>query len=142
VAPPAPPVFPVQGATGYGEWEARYGHFRNGHVHEGQDVFAPAGSPLVAVRDAVVIEKGSGDGRGHHIALYSAAEDETYVYLHLQRPSRVDPGDAVAAGEPVGRVGCSGSCSGDHLHFEVRRGRGLTGRSTDPLPLLRVLQRR
>ena len=139
--PPVAPVFPIVGATGYGEWEARYGNFRHGHVHEGQDVFAPAGSPLLALRDAVVVEKGAGDGRGHYIALYSAAEQETYVYLHLQRPSRVDVGDTVAGGEPVGRVGCSGSCFGDHLHFEIRRGRGMTGKSADPLPLLRSLRR-
>src|SRR3712207_9136296 len=52
---PLPPaaVHPVVGPTGYGEWAARYGNFRHGHVHEGQDVFAPAGTPLVAVRDAV-----------------------------------------------------------------------------------------
>src|SRR4051794_30533377 len=43
--PAAREVHPVDAKVGYGEWDARFGHFRNGHVHEGQDVFAPAGTP-------------------------------------------------------------------------------------------------
>jgi murein DD-endopeptidase MepM/ murein hydrolase activator NlpD len=39
-------------------------------------------------------------------------------------------------------VGCTGSCWGDHLHFEVRSGRGTTGESHDPLPLLERLAAR
>jgi murein DD-endopeptidase MepM/ murein hydrolase activator NlpD len=141
--PALPPeaVHPVDGQVGYGEWAARFGNFRHGHVHAGQDTFAPAGTPLLAVRDAVVIEKGAGDGRGNYIALYSKGERETYVYLHLERPAPVEIGDSVTAGQRVGRLGCTGSCFGDHLHFEVRAGRGTTGRPSDPLPLLRKLPR-
>jgi murein DD-endopeptidase MepM/ murein hydrolase activator NlpD len=72
IVPRAAPaaVHPVGGDVGYGEWAARFGNFRHGHVHAGQDVFAPAGTPLLAIRDAVVIEKGSGDGRGNYVAMY------------------------------------------------------------------------
>lgn len=140
-SPPVEAVHPVDGAVGYGEWGARYGNFRNGHVHAGQDVFAPAGTPLVAVRDGVVLETGSGDGRGHYVAIFSRERGETYVYLHLQSPARVAPGERVTAGQRIGRVGCTGSCWGDHLHFEIRKGRSLTSRSRDPLPILRDLRR-
>jgi murein DD-endopeptidase MepM/ murein hydrolase activator NlpD len=139
--PEPPAVFPLAHATGYGEWEARYGNFRNGHRHEGQDVFAPAGTPLVATREAVVVEKGSGDGRGNWIALYSREAGETYVYFHMRSPTPLAVGERVAVGRRVGSVGCTGSCFGDHLHFEIRRGRGTSGRTRDPLPVLRALAR-
>lgn len=136
-------MFPIVGGEiGYGEWEARYGNFRHGHVHEGQDVFAEPGTPLVAVRDSVVLETGDDGGRGNYVALYSEAMRETYVYLHMRLPTPLSRGDQVQAGRRIGSVGCTGSCFGDHLHFEIRRGRGLTGRSEDPLPLLRELRRR
>jgi len=133
-------AMPVEGKVGYGEWAARFGNFRRGHVHAGQDVFARPGTFLHAIRDAVVVEVGEGDGRGNHIALYSAAERETYVYFHMLHPSFRRVGDRVAAGDRVGRLGCTGSCDGPHLHFEVRRGRGSYGNPRNPLPLLRSLQ--
>jgi murein DD-endopeptidase MepM/ murein hydrolase activator NlpD len=60
----------------------------------------------------------------------------------MLRPSRVGPGDRVSAGARVGAIGCTGSCWGDHLHLEVRRGRGTTGSALDPLPVLRRLAAR
>ena len=137
--PPEPAVFPVKGRVGYGEGQARFGADRGGRRHEGQDVFAPAGSPLVAIRDSRVLETGSDGGRGNYIALYSPERRLTYVYLHMQRPAQVRAGRRIAAGTRVGAVGCTGSCSGDHLHLEVRRGRSLQGKPLDPLPLLRHL---
>jgi murein DD-endopeptidase MepM/ murein hydrolase activator NlpD len=141
---PAPPreVFPVRGAVGFGEHEARFGAFRGGRVHEGQDVFAPAGTPLVAIRDGRVVETGDDGGRGNYVALWSRTADRTFVYLHMLRPSPFASGEELEAGERVGAVGCTGSCWGDHLHLEVRRGRGTTGRAMDPMPLLRRLAAR
>jgi murein DD-endopeptidase MepM/ murein hydrolase activator NlpD len=52
-------------------------------------------------------------------------------------PASVRPGQRVHAGQLVGRLGCTGSCFGAHLHFEVRRGRGARGEPMDPLPSLR-----
>ena len=46
-------------------------------------------------------------------------------------------GATVQAGQPVGQVGCTGSCDGPHLHFEIRRGRvgyGVERKAIDPLP--------
>ena len=106
-------------------------------MHEGQDVFAPAGTPLVAVRDGVVLETGDDGGRGNYIAIWNAQERETYVYLHMIAPTPLRVGERVSVGQRVGRLGCTGSCFGDHLHFEIRRGKTLEGAPRDPLPLLR-----
>jgi murein DD-endopeptidase MepM/ murein hydrolase activator NlpD len=141
---PLPPeaVFPVRGEIGFGEHAARFGAWRGGRVHEGQDVFAPAGTPLLAIRDGRVVETGDDGGRGNYVAIWSPEAGRTFVYLHMQHPSRVQPGEPVAAGERVGAVGCTGSCWGDHLHLEIREGRGTTGSPRDPLPLLRRLAAR
>jgi murein DD-endopeptidase MepM/ murein hydrolase activator NlpD len=140
-APPAA-VFPMLGRPDWGEGDARFGAYRGGHMHEGQDVFAPAGTPLVAIRDGRVVETGDDGGRGNYIAIWSRERRRTFVYLHMLRPARLSPGDSVRAGQRVGAVGCTGSCWGDHLHFEVRRGGGTTGTPHDPLGLLRRLAAR
>jgi murein DD-endopeptidase MepM/ murein hydrolase activator NlpD len=141
---PARPTaaFPVRGRVDWGEHDARFGAWRGGHVHEGQDVFARAGAPLVAIRDGRVVETGDDGGRGNYVAMWNRDARRTFVYLHMLRPSRVRVGARVRVGRRVGAVGCTGSCWGDHLHIEVRRGRGTTGRALDPLPLLRRLAAR
>jgi murein DD-endopeptidase MepM/ murein hydrolase activator NlpD len=135
-------VFPLRGRVDWGEQDARFGAWRGGHVHEGQDVFAPAGTPLLAIRDARVVETGDDGGRGNYVAMWSREARRTFVYLHMLHPSRVRVGQRVRGGQRVGALGCTGSCWGDHLHLEVRVGRGTTGRPLDPLPLLRRLAAR
>ena len=46
--------------------------------------------------------------------------DYVAIYAHLSR-IRVHRGDRVAAGRPIGVAGCTGWCTGTHLHFELRR---------------------
>jgi murein DD-endopeptidase MepM/ murein hydrolase activator NlpD len=141
--PPRPPmVFPVRARADFGEADARFGAARGGHVHEGQDVFAPAGTPLVAIREGLIVETGDDGGRGNYVAIWSRDVRRTFVYLHMLHPSRVRVGERVRRAQRVGSVGCTGSCWGDHLHLEVRRGRGTTGGALDPLPLLRRLAAR
>ena len=135
-------VFPVRGRVDWGERDARFGAWRGGHVHEGQDVFAPAGTPLVAMREGRVVETGDDGGRGNYVAIWNRHERRTFVYLHMLHPSRVRVGESVRTGQRVGSVGCTGSCWGDHLHVEMRRGKGTTGRARDPLTMLRRLAAR
>jgi len=130
-------VFPVLGEFNWGQGGAQFGASRGGRAHEGQDVFARTGTPLVAVRRGVVLETGNEGGRGNYVAIFSPVTRRTYVYLHMNVPSRAKRGDSVDAGQRLGGVGCTGSCSGDHLHFEIRRGRGLDGPAENPLPALR-----
>jgi murein DD-endopeptidase MepM/ murein hydrolase activator NlpD len=139
------PYHPVVGEIGYGEAAAKFGASRGGRAHEGQDVFAKPGAPLVAVRDGVVVDGDRANGRlsggrGNYVVVYSPIDDRSYVYLHMLRPARFSKGDSVEAGRLIGQVGCTGSCDGPHLHFEIRNGRASFGTETkaiDPLPLLR-----
>jgi murein DD-endopeptidase MepM/ murein hydrolase activator NlpD len=126
--------FPVDGPFNWGQEGARFGAARSGRAHEGQDMMARAGTPLLAVRDGVVIERGEGGGRGNYVAIYDAPLDRTYVYLHLQSPASVATRQPVSGGQQLGQVGCTGSCFGDHLHFEIRRGHNVEGEAIDPLP--------
>ena len=123
----------------YGESAAQFGAARSGHVHEGQDVFAPSGTPLVAVADGEVVEAGTDGGRGNYVSVYDPAEKRTYNYFHMVEPASVKQGETVRAGDELGGVGCTGSCWGDHLHFEVHEGRDPYGPAVDPLPLLQKL---
>lgn len=143
VEPPEPEEwFPVRGTIDFGAYDARFGAWRGSRRHEGQDVFATAGTPLVAIRDGSVVETGDDGGRGNYVAIWSPAVDRTFVYLHMRAPTPHAVGDPVQGGARVGVVGCSGSCWGDHLHLEMRAGRGTTGKPLDPLPLLRRLSLR
>jgi murein DD-endopeptidase MepM/ murein hydrolase activator NlpD len=133
--PETGPFHPVRGPLDYGDAEAAFGSAR-GRAHEGQDIFAPTGAAMLAPTDGRVVEVGSDGGRGNWVAIHDGTRDRTFVYLHLREPAEVGIGDRVRAGRRVGRLGCTGSCFGDHLHFEVRRGRGPYGAAVDPLPLL------
>jgi murein DD-endopeptidase MepM/ murein hydrolase activator NlpD len=138
---PAQPVdwFPVRGIVDFGQADARFGAWRGGRRHEGQDVFAKAGTPLVSTRAGTVVETGDDGGRGNYIAIWSPEARVTFVYLHMRAPTPRREGEPVNAGQRIGAVGCTGSCWGDHLHLEMRQGRGTTGKPLDPLPMLRVL---
>jgi murein DD-endopeptidase MepM/ murein hydrolase activator NlpD len=138
-------VFPLIGNPDFGEADARFGASRYGHVHEGQDIFGKAGTPEVAVHDGVVVDRGTdggrySGGRGNYVAIYSPADDRSFVYMHMLKPPNVQLGDRVHAGQLLGRLGCTGSCEGPHLHFEVRIGKASLRSKTkpvDPLPYLR-----
>jgi murein DD-endopeptidase MepM/ murein hydrolase activator NlpD len=138
-------VFPLIGPHEYGEADARFGASRYGHVHEGQDIFGKVGTPEVAVRDGVVVDRGRdggrySGGRGNYVTIYSPADDRSFVYMHMLKPPNVGLGERVHAGQLLGRLGCTGSCWGPHLHFEVRVGKAALRSRTkavDPLPFLR-----
>jgi murein DD-endopeptidase MepM/ murein hydrolase activator NlpD len=130
-------AFPLRARPEYGDGLGA------GRAHEGVDLFAPAGTAEVAISDGVVLEAAAGDngGRGNYVSVYDPAADRTYSYFHMLRPPLVTQGERVRAGQKLGELGCSGSCWGDHLHFELRRGRDPYGPVLDPLPLLKRLSR-
>ena len=115
-APPAPDaVFPVRGRHDFG---TAVNGFGGGRGHQGQDIFASCGTPVVAARAGTVVEAETGGNEGHYVVM-KTADGPHQAYLHLLRPSSVRKGDRVAAGEPIGKVGDSGNADGCHLHFEL-----------------------
>jgi murein DD-endopeptidase MepM/ murein hydrolase activator NlpD len=138
-------VFPIRGPHDFGDKLARFGAPRYGHIHEGQDIFGKTGTPEVAVHDGIVVDRGRNSdpddgGRGNYLAIYSPPDNHSFIYMHMLKPSPVLLGDHVRSGDVVGQLGCTGSCEGPHLHFEVRAGKASLGADTkplDPLPFLR-----
>jgi murein DD-endopeptidase MepM/ murein hydrolase activator NlpD len=148
-APPPTPerpasdhVFPVQGPFSLGGPDSRFGAKRRGHVHEGQDVAAPLGTPVVAPwAGTVEWVRFQRSGAGHYVVLDGAGENRDYVLMHLRPGSiLVEQGDVVAAGQQLAQVGSSGGSSGPHLHFEiwVKGGWYTGGRPVDPYRFLRA----
>jgi len=133
----AGPFVPVVGKVDYGTSENAFGAARYGHVHSGHDMFAPAGTPLIAATDGVIADAGSDGGQGNYVHLYDPESEQTYIYMHMVEPSQYETGEKVEAGVELGGIGCTGSCSGDHLHFEIREGKGMAGEAHDPLPDLK-----
>jgi murein DD-endopeptidase MepM/ murein hydrolase activator NlpD len=133
--------FPLVGTFGYGGADARFGADRPSHTHQGQDLTAPEGTPVVAPRGGVVEHVAyQAEGAGHYVILDGAGEDRDYAFMHLQTGSiPVVAGQRVRTGELLGRVGSTGASSGPHLHFEVWEGGGWFegGHPVDPLPYLR-----
>jgi murein DD-endopeptidase MepM/ murein hydrolase activator NlpD len=127
-------VFPLLGRPEYGDG------LNAGRGHQGQDLLIAAGTPEVAVADSVVLETGNSGGRGNFISLYDPVADRTYNYFHMLEPALAGKGQHVREGQKVGEVGCTGSCWGDHLHFELRAGRNPYGPVLNPTPLLHRLE--
>ncbi len=140
-ARPDKAAFPVRGPFNWGQEGAAFGGPRSGRSHEGQDVMSRTGTPIVAISDGQVLETGNDGGRGNYLNLYDPARRVTYVYMHMVNPPAARPGQRVSAGQRLGGVGCTGSCFGDHLHFEIRAGKGPGGQARDPRPLLERLSR-
>jgi murein DD-endopeptidase MepM/ murein hydrolase activator NlpD len=113
-------VFPIQGSYTFGGEDARFGAQRDGHIHEGQDVTAAEGTPLVApVASFVYWIAFQRKGAGHYVVL-RAPDGTDYVFMHLQADSiTAVKGAALAAGQPFAQVGSTGASSGPHLHFEI-----------------------
>jgi murein DD-endopeptidase MepM/ murein hydrolase activator NlpD len=133
-------VFPVAGPFDLGGDDARFGARRRGHRHQGQDIVAAEGTPVVApYAGTVEFVRFQRNGAGWYIVLDGDDEDRDYVFMHLRRGSiTVAAGQPVAAGQAIAQVGNTGSSSGAHLHFEIWVGGWYDGgEPIDPLALLR-----
>ena len=132
-------VFPVAGAFSLGGADARFGAGRDDHVHEGQDITAAAGTPVVAPYGGTVSSTSyQADGAGEYVVL-DAVDGRDYFFAHCIRGSTAVPeGAVVAAGAPLCEVGATGTASGPHLHFEIWNvgWRVDGGHPIDPLPEL------
>jgi murein DD-endopeptidase MepM/ murein hydrolase activator NlpD len=142
VSPPAPSSdhrFPVAGPHSFGGADARFGAPRPGHTHQGQDILAPSGTPVIAPHaGSVVWVAYQAKGAGYYLVVASDGEPYYYVFMHLlQDSTTVKSGDHVETGQQIAAVGATGTAEGPHLHFEVWDGPWYNGgHPIDPLPFL------
>jgi murein DD-endopeptidase MepM/ murein hydrolase activator NlpD len=104
---------------------------RWGRMHLGVDVGILSSLGVRAATSGTVTAAGwltGYEGYGNVVTL-DVGGGYSLLYAHLSR-SHVVPGQWVATGEPIGEAGCTGSCTGTHLHFELRR----HGAPVDPAP--------
>lgn len=99
-------------------------------LHTGIDINGSTGQPIVAAADGEVILAQTYGGYGRAVVIDHGGGMAT-LYAH-QSKLGVSVGQTVVRGEVIGFVGCSGSCTGPHLHFEVRLG----GVPVDPMQYL------
>jgi lipoprotein NlpD len=91
---------------------------RNGAMHQGVDISAPAGTPIYAADDGTVIFVGQLHGYGN-VVIVQHSDGYVTVYAHNRR-NLVDEGASVARGMQIAEIGSSGRATGSILHFEVR----------------------
>lgn len=137
IAPGASPyllVFPVAGANSYTD---DFGDARHQGRHEGTDVMADRGTPLLAVADARVIRLSRTESGLGGVSLWLERADGTqYYYAHMTTiTDGLAEGSKVAVGQLVGTVGNTGDAryGAAHLHFEIHPG---GGSATNPYPHL------
>jgi murein DD-endopeptidase MepM/ murein hydrolase activator NlpD len=95
--------------------------FRTYHAHLGIDYAAPVGAPVVAVSSGIVVSAGWAGGGGNQVRLRHSGGYETY-YLHLSAfGPGVRAGAHVNQGQLIGHVGATGTATGPHLDYRLKR---------------------
>lgn len=117
-------IWPVNGVL-TSPFGTRWGRF-----HSGLDIAAPTGTPVVAAASGTVTFAGSMGGYGLLVVVQHANGLST-AYAHNSSLA-VGGGQPVGQGQVIAGVGCTGSCTGSHLHFEVR----VNGVPVDPMRYL------
>lgn len=132
-------AFPILGSHDFGSSGARFGAGRSGHTHQGQDVMADCGLPIVAARGGRVRYSGFQGAAGNHVVIDGKGTGYDTAYMHLLQPSPLQEGDPVRTAQPIGLVGSTGSSTACHLHFEMWTTPGWYqgGSPIDPLPYLK-----
>lgn len=121
-APTTLPAGPIQGGGSGMIWPVNgpvvspFGP-RWGRLHAGVDIAVPAGTPIRAAKSGVIALAAPYGGYGNYTCINHGGGLST-CYAH-QSSFAITSG-SVSQGDVIGYVGCTGSCFGDHLHFEVR----------------------
>ncbi|NJL54689.1 M23 family metallopeptidase [bacterium] len=106
-------ILPTEGilTSGYGR--------RWGRMHQGIDIGAPVGNPIVAAASGTVERAEWNDGGYGNLLELRHSDGSLTRYAHASE-ILVSVGQTVAQGEAIALVGCTGRCTGPHLHFEIR----------------------
>jgi murein DD-endopeptidase MepM/ murein hydrolase activator NlpD len=112
-----------------------WGAPRSGHTHQGVDMMADYGTPLVAIVSGTVTYAAY-DGSGGNMLWIAGTDGNSYYYMHNQE-NFVGEGARVQVGQQIGTVGDTGNAAGTpHLHFEFHPG---GGSAVNPYPLVSSL---
>ena len=119
--PPPPPTpggtFPVAGPYSFGDG---FGAPRKGYTHQGQDVLAALGTPVVAPLGGSIDTTGYQASSAGYYVVENAADGHAFFFAHCAHSSVVvTTGQTVAQGQELCHVGQTGDATGPHLHFEV-----------------------
>ena len=115
-------------------WGWRYSERRSAwRLHTGVDLAAPLGTVVLAAQAGSVLLVESISGYGTTVLLDHGGGWQT-LYAHLHQATVLE-GTWLEQGQPLGTVGMTGSASGPHLHFELRR-QGTELLALDPTPHL------
>jgi murein DD-endopeptidase MepM/ murein hydrolase activator NlpD len=127
-APPAQMSSESSASGGRFPWPVRgrvlasYGNMPGGGHNDGINIAAPRGTPVHAI-DAGTVAYAGNEVKGYgNIILIKHANGWISAYAHLDDVT-VRPGDAIAAGQVIAKVGDSGGVQEPQLHFELRRGK-------------------
>ncbi len=130
--------FPVAG-KGNRDVQSFWGASRDGggRSHEGVDIFASRGTPVVAVADGFITRTGNQGLGGKQVWLRDGILGNSYYYAHLDSVM-TEGGRQVKIGDTLGRVGNTGNAAGGptHLHFGIYT----AGGAVDPYPYIRKRQ--
>jgi murein DD-endopeptidase MepM/ murein hydrolase activator NlpD len=125
-------VCPSPGAAFGSGWGAQ----RAGHLHQGVDLVARRGAPIVAVESGYIMRAGT-QGNGAIRIVQQGASGAKYFYGHMDSIT-VGSGSRVSRGQIIGYMGDTGSPGAVHLHFEYWPS-GRESAAVDPFPLLKSL---
>ena len=102
------------------------GFFRG---HDGMDIAQSVGAPILAAAAGVVVRTGWYNNCGGNQVVIAVGSNLYVGYYHMSK-ILVSPGQKIARGQQIGKIGDSGCTTGPHLHFSVSRGYPLASGST------------
>lgn len=124
--------------TGYDHNSATYGNRmhpveRTVVFHDGIDIPAPEGTPVLAANKGTVAEIGDNESDGNYVILNHGSDIQTFYSVLFGFAEGLVEGDTVQQGGVIGYVGSTGKATGNHLHFSLI----IDGEYIDPISVFK-----
>ena len=116
-------IWPASGRFSSGFGPRTHPIYGNNRPHNGIDIAAGVGTPIVASASGVVAYAGWMNGYGNTVMITHSINGQTFttLYAHMSSIS-VSNGQSVSQGQQIGGIGSTGNSTGPHLHFEIHPG--------------------